>query len=221
MDHRVLHRPLRRRALASLGPLVERTQNANRHQHAGAGVAKARARFDRRPVALAGDADRAARGLRDHVEGEAVLVRATGAEALDLAIDDTGVDLLDRVIAEAEALDRAGRHVFDRDIGLFQERAYDLQPARRFEIQGQRLLVGVELVEIPGVVVGLAGAQAAARIAGRRVLDLDHLGAEPGQGFGAGRPRFELGDIHHLDAFETVNLNADLSHYPLLPSDLP
>src|SRR4029453_13441962 len=112
----------------------------------------------------------------DHVEGEAVLVRAAGAKALDLAIDDAGVDLLDRVIAEPEALDRAGRHVFDRDIGLFQQGAYDLQTARRFEVQRQRLLVGVELVEIPGVVVGLAGAQAAARIAGRGVFYFAHPG---------------------------------------------
>jgi len=136
MDHRVLHRHLQPPPLAGFGPLVECAQDADRHQHAGAGVAKARAGFDRRPVALAGDADRAARSLRDHVEGEAVLVRAAGAEALDLAIDDAGVDLLYLVIAEPEALDRAGRHVLDRDIGLFQERAYDLKPARdlRFNV---------------------------------------------------------------------------------------
>ena len=48
----------------------------DRHQHAGAGVAERGARLDRRAVAVAGDAGRAAGGLRDHVEGEAFLVRA-------------------------------------------------------------------------------------------------------------------------------------------------
>ena len=72
---------------------------------------------DRRPVGLAGDAHRAAAGLRDHVEGEVLLVRAALAEALDLGIDDAGVDRADHVIAEPEALDRAGRHVLDHDIG--------------------------------------------------------------------------------------------------------
>src|SRR5438270_242850 len=83
-------------------------------------VAKAEARFDRRTVGLAGDADRAAGSLRDHVEGQPLLVRAAAAKALDLAIDDAGVELFDRVVVEAEALDRAGRHVFDRDVGLLQ-----------------------------------------------------------------------------------------------------
>src|SRR6267154_5046211 len=212
VDHRVLHRDLQPPPLAALLPLVQRAENADRHQHAGAGVAEAWAGLHRRAVTVAGDAGRAAGGLRDHVEGEVFLVGAAGAEALHLAIDDPGLELLDLVIAEAQPLDRARRHVLDRDIGLLQQLANDFEAARRFQIQRQRLLVGVELVEVPRVVVGLARLQAAARIAAARVLDLDHLGAEPGQAFGAGRPCLELGEIHHPDAFETIQLNADIRH---------
>src|SRR5712691_6489818 len=50
--------------------------------HPGAGVTDRRAGLDRLSVALAGDAHSAARGLGDRVEREAVLIGASGAEAL-------------------------------------------------------------------------------------------------------------------------------------------
>src|SRR5579864_5193142 len=187
VDHRVLHRQLQPPSLAGAVALVQGAEDRRRHQHPGTGVAKGEARLHWRAVGLAGDADRAAGGLRDHVEGEPLLVRAAGAEALDLAIDDAGVYFLHRPVVEAEALDRAGRHVLDRDVGLLQHLLDDLEPLRRLQIYRQRLLVDVELVEVPGVVVGLAGAQAAARVAASRVLDLDNLGAEPGEDLRRGR----------------------------------
>src|SRR6202011_6087499 len=100
------------------------------HQHAGTGIAKAETRLDRRAVGLAGDADRAAGGLRDHVEGQPLLVRTAGSKALDLAIYDAGVELFDRLVIEAETVDRAWRHVFDRDIGLLQHFLDDIEPLR-------------------------------------------------------------------------------------------
>ena len=207
VQHRILHRHLQEAALPGLGALVERAQDADRHQHAGAGVAEGGSRLHRRPSSFAGNAERAARGLRDHVECEALLVRAAGAEALDLAIDDAGVDLLDLVIAQAQPLDGAGRHVLDGDIGLLQQTADDLEPARRLEVQGHRFLVGVELMEIPRV--GLGALQPAAGIARARALDLHHLGAEPGEGFGARRPCLELGEIHDANTFETIEFDAN------------
>ncbi len=212
MDHRVLHRQLQPPSLAGAVALVQGAEDRRRHQHAGAGVAKGEAGLDRRAVGLAGDADRAAGGLRDHVEGEALLMRAARSEALDLAIDDARVDLLDRVVVEAEALDRARRHVLGDDVGLFDHVLDDLEPLRRFQIDRQRLLVDVELVEVPRVVVGLAGAQPAAGIAAARVLDLDHLGAEPGQHLGAGRARLELGEIDDLDALQKVQVLGVVAH---------
>ena len=121
MHDRILHRQLQAAALAGRFLLVERAQDADRHQHAGAGVADRAAGLDRRLAGLAGDAHRAAGGLRDHVEGEALLVRAALAEALDLAIDDAGVDRLQHVVAETEALDRAGREVLGEDVGLLDQ----------------------------------------------------------------------------------------------------
>src|SRR5581483_431292 len=88
----------------------------------------------------------------------------------------------------------------------------------RLQVDRQRLLVDVELVEIPRVVVGLAGAQPAPGIAAPGVLDLDHLGAEPGEHLGAGRPRLELGEIDDLDALQEIEVLNGLAHSRLLPS---
>src|SRR6266851_3328100 len=212
VNHRVLHRHLQPPAYAGAVALVQGGEDADRHQHAGAGVAERGAWFDRRTVAISGDADRAAGGLGDHVEGEVLLVRAALAETLDLAVDDPWVQLLDDVVAEPQALDRAGRHVLDRDVGLLQHLLDDLETARRFEVEGDRFLVGVELMEIPGIVVRPPGLKPAAGVAGLRVLDLDHLGAEPGERLGAGWTRLELGKVHDSDAFETVQLHAHSIH---------
>src|SRR5262249_34915525 len=116
------------------------------------------ARLDRRAIGLAGDTDRATRGLCDHVEGQALLMRAAGPEALDLAIDNTRVNLLDRFVVQAKALDRPWCHFFGHDIGLLDHLFDDLESPWRFQVQRYRLLVDVELVEVPWVVVGLADA---------------------------------------------------------------
>src|SRR6516165_3506360 len=91
VQHRVLHRHLKTPPLASRLALVECAQDADRHQHAGSGVAERRAGFAGRAIGFAGDAHRAAAGLRDHVKGEVLLVGAALAKTLDLAIDNARV----------------------------------------------------------------------------------------------------------------------------------
>ena len=205
VQHRVLHRHLEAPALAGGAALVERAEDADRHHHAGAGVAERNAGPDRRPVRLAGDAHRAAGGLRDHVEGEVLLVGAALAEALDLGIDDAGVQRADRVIAEPQPLDRSGRHVLDHDVGLLGHVLDQSQAALGFEIDRDRLLVGVEFEEIERVgAAGSAGKGRPAGLAAIRVLDLDDLGAEPGERLGAGGARLELGQVEHPNPGEAI-----------------
>src|SRR5215469_8453048 len=139
-------------------------------------------------------------------------MRAAGPEALDLAVDDTRVDLLDRFVVQAKALDRPWCHVFGHDVGLLDHLLDNFEPLWRFQVQRYRLLVDVELVEVPGVVVRFAGAETAAGIAASRVLDLDDLGAKPGQYLGRGRARLELGEIDHLDALQKVEVLGDVTH---------
>src|ERR1700757_2372124 len=80
-------------------------------------------------------------------------------------------------------------------------------------------------MEIPRIVIRLAGPQSTAGIAPSRVLDLDHLGAEPGKRLGAGRPRLELRKIDDAHAFETVEFYANFIHcsslLPVSAADRP
>ncbi len=221
MHDRILHRQLQAAALAGRLLLVERAEDADRHQHAGAGVADRAAGLDRRrpgsPVTLIVPPA----GLRDHVEGERFLVRAAFAEALDLAIDDAGVDLLQHVIAEAEPLDRAGGEVLGEHVGLLDQLLDELDALRGLEVDRRRLLVGVEDLEIERIgVVRVGCGDAPAGVAALRVLDLDDLGPEPGQRLGAGRPRLELGQIDNPNAFQAVK-RREISTHPSISSIRP
>jgi hypothetical protein len=60
------------------------------------------------------------------------------------------------------------------------------------------------LVEIPRVVIGLPRPQSPTGVAGRRVLDLDHLGTQPGKRLGTGGAGLELRKIDDPNAFETI-----------------
>ena len=186
-------------------PLVQRGEDGDREQHAGAGVAERRARPAGPAVRLAGDAHRAATGLRDHVEGEVLLVGAAASEALHLRIDEARIGRLQHLPAEPQPLDRAGREVLDEDIGLLRHRLDELYAARRFQVERHRLLVGIVDHEIVGVGAGLgAASENPARLATHRVLDFDDLGAEQGQDFGAGWAGLELREVEDAYAGEAI-----------------
>ena len=111
--------------------------------------------FSGRPSQFAGGAHDAAAGLRDHVEGEVLLVGAALAEALDLAVDDRRVERSDDVGAEAEPLDRAGGEILHQHVGLGGQVLDQLQALRVLQVDGDRLLVGVEIQEIRVIHAGL------------------------------------------------------------------
>ena len=189
-----------RRPLAGGVALIKRAQDADRQQHAGPGVAEGRPRLARPPVALAGDRHRAAAGLGDHVEGEVVLVGAALPEALHLRIDEARVERVQRLPAEPQPLDRAGGEILDKDIGPLRHFLDQREPALGFEVDRDRFLVGVVDHEIIGVGAGLGpAAEPPAGLAALWVLDLDDLGAEPGERLGAGGPRLELREVENPD----------------------
>ena len=213
VELRVLHRDLQPPPLAGRVALVERGQDRDRHQHAGAGVAEGRTRTDRPAAGLAGNRHVAAAGLRDHVEGEVVLVRAALAEALDLGVDQARVELVQLVPAEAQFLDRAGRHVLDEDVGLLRHVLDQREAARRFQIDRNGFFIGVVDHEVIGVGAGFrTGAENAAGFAAFRVFDLDDLGAELGHDLGAGRTGLELRQVEHAKPGEAVRRDGGFGH---------
>ncbi len=202
IDHRVLHRDLDLLAAPRRRALVERRQHADAGMKSGAGIAERHAGLDRLAVALAGDTHDAAGRLRDHVEGEMLLVGAPLSEALDRRVDDARVDLRDFFIGEAELLDHARREVLCKDVRLGDQLAQHGLAALVLEIERYRALVGVEQHEIVAVDALLVGRGAAALLAADRVLDLDDVGAEPGECFSDRRSGLELREIDDLDAGE-------------------
>ena len=210
LQHGVLHGDLDPLALTSTAAPVERRQNADGEQHTGTGIAERHAGFERRPVALAGNAHDAAGRLRDHVEGEVVLVGSAGAKALHLRVDDARVDGAHHFVAEPQPLNGARREILHHDIGALRHVLDELEPALGFQIDGDGFLVGVEQQEIPGV-LALAGRpvrQEATRFAALRVFYLDDLGTEPGKRLGAGRASLELGQVQNTNASKTARKRA-------------
>ena len=177
--------------------------------------------FERRPVGLPGNAHDAAGRLRDHVEGEVVLVGSAGAKALHLRVDDARIDGVHHVVAEPQPLNGAGREILHHDIGAFRHVLDEIEPTLGFEVDGDGFLVGVEQQEIPGVLAlaraGLPAQQGAARFAALRVFHLDDLGAEPGECLGAGWAGLELGQVQNTDAGKKGRKPAVCSHFLVLP----
>ena len=120
-------------------------------------------------------------------KAEPVLIGAAGTEAFDLRINDARIEGADDVVAEAEPFDGTGREILGEDIGLLGHVLDQRQPPFGFEVDGDRLLVGVVRHEVIGVRDALA-----AGFAALRVLDLDDFGAHPGERLGAARPGLEL-----------------------------
>ena len=72
------------------------------------------------------------------------------------------------------------------------------------QIDRHRFLVRIEVI---GIVIGLAGPQPPAGLAGLGVLHLDHLGAQPRERRGAGCSGLELGEIDDPNALEKIHIH--------------
>ena len=175
--------------------MEQRRENADRGVHAGHHVGNAGADLHRAcarlAVRMAGDAHQAARRLEDRVVARTRLVRTGLAIAGHRTVDDAGIDLLDRFIVEAVALQVADLEVLHHDVHGLRQLANDLLSRGLGEIDRDRTLVAVGADEERVVVVRLAfridqiGRPKNARIVTpARALDLDHLGTEIGRASG-------------------------------------
>ncbi len=173
--------------------------------HAGAAVADIGAVDQRRAAGFAGDAHRAGGRLRHRLEAFVAAVRPVGAEALDRGKDRPRIELLDRVVAEPEPVHDTGAEVLGHDIGLLDQTAGNLLALRALQIDDGAALVAVEQQEKEAVDIRIVAVPQPARpVAALRVLDLDHIGAEPGQHLGAGRARLVVREIDDANAFECL-----------------
>jgi hypothetical protein len=108
------------------------------------------------------------------------------AEAADRHVDDAGRDPADRRLVDAETLHHPGPKVLHQHIGPCAQALDEIDALRRFQVDGDRALVAVEVQErgrkaVAPIAVG-AGVVALARL-----LDLDDVRALVG-GYGAHGP---------------------------------
>src|SRR6185369_764524 len=192
-DHGVEQADVDMLPLAAIGlAMKERRENADRRVHAGHVVDNGRTDLHRARAGLAvdmtGDAHQAAHRLQDRVVAGARRIRPGLAEAGHRAIDDAGVDRLDRFIVELVAFEIADLVVLHHHVAGLCELADDLLSFRAGDIDGDRFLVAVGAEVERVVVVRLAlgvlqvrRAEGAGVVAATGAFDLDHLGAEIGQ----------------------------------------
>src|SRR5258706_47552 len=115
-------------------------------------------------------------------------------------VDDARVQRCALVVGEAEPFNYARREILGKDVSLSDEIAQQLLAALALEIQRNRFLVRIEHHEVVAVRILPIRRRAASLLSADRVLDLDDLGAEPGERLGDGGTRLELREINHLDA---------------------
>jgi hypothetical protein len=204
VDHRVLHRHLDLLPLAGGVTLHERGEDADHAVHAGAGVADRGPEIRGRAIGRSGDAHGAAHRLGDRLVALVVAVGTVRAEALDAGEDQARVDLAQHGVAEAQPLDDARAEILQEHVRRLQQGAEDLLAPRLLQIQREAALVAVEGEEEETVGVGSISQDVPRRVAFVRLLDLDHVRAQPGQHLPAGRPRLIVREIDHPDACQRL-----------------
>ncbi len=142
------------------------------------------------PSGKAGDAHDPRGRLDRHVHRQIVAVGAAEPEAGARGVDQPRVDLVQPAPADAEAVHRAGREIFEQHVGALDHAEQQFATARLLQIEGHRVLVLVQHRERQGGALAGIGA-AAAGLAARR-LDLDHKGA------GLGHQQGRIGALKDL-----------------------
>ena len=128
------------------------------------------------------DGDQAGIGLDQQVLAGPRGHRPGAAEAGRRGVDDVGPDRLDLLVAEAQALHRAGPKVLHQHVGALEQAQDHRLAVRVLEVDGDPALVAVGRKVEGGEPVdkGLGAGPVALEGAARR-LDLDHVGAHVGE----------------------------------------
>src|SRR5262249_55873638 len=131
--------------------------------------------------------------------------RTVLAEGRERGVDQPRIDRRQRVVAQAQRVERARPVVLHEHVGGGDELFEDVAIRLRLEVEGDRALVG-SLRQEGGARVAavgrLGGAGPAALVGLVGVLALDHVGAEHSKLIGCERSRQHMRDVDHPDALE-------------------
>ena len=172
----------------------------------------------------AGDRHQPAHALRDLVEARPLGVRPVLAEAGNAGEHDALVDLLERLVIDAEAVLHIGAEVLDHHVGLFDQPLEHREPLRRFQIERHAAFVALKILEV-GAFARTARTFAFGEM--RRRLDLDDVGAPIGELAHASRARAHARQIEDGKAGKSLgrpgkrHFNAPNSLNRSFRADLP
>ena len=161
---------------------------------------------------IAGDRDRTGGGLHAHPDGLAVGERALLPVAAHRDIDEPREALLEVVVAEAHAPDRARREVLRQDVGVLEQPHQDLATLLAAQVELHRALARVAGREVLRAVVPEVPARVVAREEARAhrvrrlgTLDLDHVRAEVTEDPRHHRADPDLREVDDLQALEEAH----------------
>ncbi len=159
------------------------------------------------PVAVAREGAEARHRLDDLAERDVVTVRPTVAEARHRDHHQPRVDRGEGLVGQPEVTHDPPAEVLDHDIGPRHQFLQHLAAALEPQVERDRPLVTVDLVEpaanVPRVGRGrLVARREAEHVGPHTRLDLDDVGAKVGEEHGAVGPGHDLGLVQHADAVE-------------------
>ena len=195
--------------------LEQRRREREGAGHAGRVVDHRRAELHRMHVLGAGHRHDAGGRLDHVVVGGLAAARALLAERRERGIDQPRIDLRQRLVAEAERLERAGAIVLDEHVGGGDQLLQHLAVGLGLQVERDRALVrrlGQERGAHVAVVERLVGAAAAALVGIVGMLDLDHVGAQHRELIGRERPRQHMGGVDDPDTLERSHAYLSLHH---------
>ena len=190
--------------------VVERRHDGDRTVDAARVIEVRPAPARRRLAGQPGEVRHARERLRARPVGAVGVIAAAVSEGGERDVDDVRLDLAQLLVAELPALHHPRGEVLDHDVRDGDQALQQLAAARIAEVEGDAELVDVLLAEPVAVVEVRLDVLRTARVrvaivvvdrAGRRPLDLDHLGAERAKDArapGAGAHPAEIDDAYAL-----------------------
>src|ERR1700716_2631567 len=145
---------------------------------------------------------RAAGALRDVFIDFQVFVMMAVTETLYRSDNHLRIEFADAFPGETHAVERTRAEIFNQYIRFADQLFQHFLAFRLLGVEGQRFLVAVQHREIQCVDAGDVTQLGTRDVARTRPLDLDHVGAEPGQQLRASRTSLHMGEIDDLNAFK-------------------
>ena len=152
------------------------------------------------PVRKAGRRDQPRDRLDRQIHRQIVAIRPRKAVTRARGVDETRVDPVQYLPADAEPVHDPGREILQQHVAALDHSEQQRAAALVLQVEGDRALVGVQHRDRKGR--ALARRRPPAQRLALRRLDLDHVG--PGLGHQQGRvwPLIDLAEIEHDDAGE-------------------